>query len=302
MTHQSVLLTEVLEGLQIQPTDIVVDATVGSGGHARRIADMLGTAGVLIGIDLDSDALTRTQDVLKNAQSRVHLKEGNYRALEEILDELKLEKVDKVLIDLGFRSEQLEESGRGFSFQKDEPLLMTFEKNVSESGRTAREVVNEWSEESIRDVLLGYGEERFAKQIAKKIVEARYETPIESTQQLVWIVEKAVPMWYRKKKIHPATKTFQALRTVVNDEIESLKEGLSTGIEKLSSNGRIAVITFHSIEDRIVKNIFKENVGDGVGKLVNKKPVTASEEEIKDNPRSRSAKLRIFEKYGAKRE
>lgn len=293
MTHYSVLSNEVLEGLLIDKNDIVLDGTVNGGGHSLMISKLLGSKGVLIGTDLDSGALKISEEKLKDAKPTVYLKESNYRNFDQVLDELEIPCVNKILLDLGFSTNQIEGSGRGFSFRKDEPLLMTLSDNPSEEELTASEIVNEWDEENISDIIHGYGEERFANRIARGIVEAR---PIKTTTELVTAIENSVPTWYKGKRLHPATKTFQALRITVNDEIGSLREGLKKGIERLDKGGRIAVISFHSIEDRVVKNHFKNAVHDGVGTLINKKPIIPTEEEIKENPASRSAKLRIFEK------
>lgn len=291
MTHYSVLSQEVLDGLQIDSNDVVLDGTVNGGGHSLMIAKLLGTKGTLIGTDLDSGALKVSEEKLQGVEPTVHLKEINYRNFDHALDELKIPCVNKMLLDLGFSTNQIEGSGRGFSFRKNEPLLMTL--SASTTGLTAMEIVNEWDEENISDIIHGYGEERFANRIARGIVEGR---PYKTTEELVSVIEASVPAWYKGKKLHPATKTFQALRITVNDEIESLREGLKKGIERLCPGGRIVVISFHSIEDRVVKNIFKNAVHEGIGSLINKKPITPTEAEIKENPASRSAKLRVFEK------
>ncbi len=291
MTHYSVLSKKVLDELHIDKNDVVLDGTINGAGHSLRIAELLGSEGVLIGTDLDSGALKLGAETLKGVAPTVHLKESNYRHVEHILDELGIPCVNKMLLDLGFSTNQIEGSGRGFSFRRDEPLLMTL--SADGKGLTAAEIVNEWDEENISDIIHGYGEERFANRIARGIVEAR---PLKTTFELVSAIEGAVPIWYKGKKLHPATKTFQALRITVNDEIGSLREGLKKGIERLCSGGRIAVITFHSIEDRVVKNIFKNAVHEGIGSLVNKKPLVPTEEEVMENPASRSAKLRVFKK------
>jgi 16S rRNA (cytosine1402-N4)-methyltransferase len=204
--------------------------------------------------------------------------------------------VDRILLDIGLSSNQFEDSGRGFSFQKDEPLIMSFKKDLKETDLTAKEILNTWDRENIEAILKGYGEEQFAWKISKAIVERREQKPIETTFELVDIVKSATPKFYHHRKIHPATKTFQALRITVNDEIESLKDGINKGFNILNKDGRIAVISFHSLEDRIVKQFFREMEDSGVGKRITKKPILPSEEEIRENPRSRSAKLRILEK------
>jgi len=287
--HKPVLLNEILEYLEIQDDDVVVDGTLGAGGHSRAMCALLGENGRLIGIDQDSTAISKVDLGKCNAI----LKNGNFRNLDNILEETGIKKADKILLDIGFSSDQMEKSGRGFSFQKKEPLLMTLSDRISEDTLTAEEIVNTWDEENIADIIFGYGEEKFSRRIAKGIVEAR---PISNTSELAEVVKNSVPFWYRGRRIHPATKTFQALRIAVNDEIGALKEGLEVGMKVLAPNGRMAVISFHSIEDRIVKNFFKQIAKDGLGEILSKKPIVPSAEEIGDNPRARSAKLRIFQK------
>lgn len=297
MAHISVLSDEVLKGLNIRENDTVLDATVNGGGHSERIAQKLGGGGILIGVDMDSEALDSARERLLHAGARVVLKEGNFRDLDVFLREEHITNVDKFLFDLGISSRQLDESTRGFSFRSDAPLLMTFSPKPSPDALTAREIVNAWEEESIRDILSGYGEERYARRIAHAIAEARTKGSIKTTGQLVEVVRGAVPKRYESGRIHFATRTFQALRMTVNDEIESLREGLAKAFDALSPRGRIAVITFHSIEDRIVKRTFKQFEDEGGGVRITKRPIRPSEEEVKENPRSRSAKLRIFEKH-----
>ncbi|MCW9054797.1 MAG: 16S rRNA (cytosine(1402)-N(4))-methyltransferase RsmH [Candidatus Pacebacteria bacterium] len=294
--HRSVLLQEVVEQLAIQPTDIVVDATFGAGGHSSEIARHLDSKGALIGLDVDAAALARGEEVLKDVAPAVHLVRENFRNVDKVLDELDIKKVDVVLFDLGYSSTQLETGGRGLSFQKNEPLLMTLSSEVEEGTLTAREIVNEWTEEQIATILHGYGEERFSRRIARAVVAARAETPIETTKDLVEIISHAVPGWYRHRRISPATKTFQALRITVNDELDAITEGLEGAYRHLAPGGRIAVITFHSIEDRVVKRVFRGWKERGFGEQVPKKPTVPSREEIAGNPRARSAKLRTFRK------
>jgi 16S rRNA (cytosine1402-N4)-methyltransferase len=297
MAHVPVLLKEIIEHLDIKESDIVLDGTINGGGHSEVFCKQLGKDGHLIGIDRDSTALARAKDRLSECVCTISLKQENFRNLDKVLDALGLEKIDKALFDLGLSSDQLETSGRGFSFLRDEPLLMTFNPNPKEEDITAREIVNSWDEENIADIIYGYGEERFARRIAKGIVEVRKENPIETTTDLVEIIEKSIPPRFRiGRKTHPATKTFQALRTAVNDEIVSGKEGIEKAIERLNKGGKVAVITFHSIEDRMVKVLFKEKQKEGIGIILTKKPITPSDEEVKNNPRARSAKLRIIEK------
>lgn len=294
--HQPVLLQEVMEALDVQPHDTVVDATLGGGGHTRAIVERLDKGGTFIGIDRDRAALQRVEDVLVDTKPTVHLVEDSFRKLDSILAHCGIDAIHALVVDLGLSSDQLGQSGRGFTFQKDEPLLMTFKEVPIEGDVTAREIVNEWEEGNIADILFGFGEERFARRIAKHIVEVRKESPIETTFQLVHVVEESVPRWYRARKLHPATKTFQAIRMAVNDEVGALRDVLEKGVAALTPGGRFAIITFHSVEDRIVKHFFLERVRADKGSLVHKKPITPSSDEISRNPRARSAKLRIFQK------
>lgn len=294
--HIPVLLNETIKYLDIQKDDVVVDGTLGAGGHSREICSLLGKNGTLIGIDQDSDAISRAKGVLDKYKCNVVLRNENFRNLDKILAEIGIKTVNKILLDIGFSSDQIENSNRGFSFMKEEPLLMTLSNNIMEDTLTAEEIVNTWDEENIADVIFGYGEEKFSRMIAKGIIKARDEKPIKNTLELADIIKESVPAWYRRRKIHPATKTFQALRIVVNDEIGALKEGLDTGVRLLSKGGMIAVISFHSIEDRVVKNFFREMSKNGVGEIINKKPISPDRDEILNNKRARSAKLRIFKK------
>lgn len=290
--HRSVLLHEAVKALDISSNDIVVDATLGGSGHAREIAAKLGPGGSFIGFDLDSDAVSRAKASLRGCTPRVELINANFRNIKEELRQRGIERIDKALFDLGWGSDQLE-AGRGFSFLSNEPLLMTYSK---EGGMlTAATIVNEWSERSIADVLFGWGEGRYARRIAKRIVERRAGKAFTTARELAEVIRAAVPPAYRHRKIHPATKTFQALRIAVNDELGALAEGLQGAREILSPNGRIAVITFHSIEDRLVKRRFLEWERAGKGRRLYKKPITASALEVRENPRARSAKLRVFE-------
>lgn len=295
MAHISVLLHEVIEGMMLQPDDVVVDATLGSAGHAHAIAQQLSDKGRLIGIDADRDALTRSKSLLDGVAPKVDLVESNYRHLATVLDTLGIQTIDKALFDLGLSSVQLDESDRGFSFRRDLPLVMTLEVDPTEDDVTAYDVVNTWSEESLTDIIYGFGEERFAKRIARAIVTTREAQPIESTFQLRDLVVDAIPKRFQKGH-HPATKTFQAIRIAVNDELGGIEEGLTAAWNRLNPGGRIAVISFHSLEDRIVKRLFREQVRQHAGRLPAKRPITPSVEELEQNPRSRSAKLRIIEK------
>lgn len=300
--HVSVLLQESIDGLEIKNGDIFVDGTLGGGGHFEEVAKRFGDSVVMIGIDLDPDAIVRTKERLSTYNLKVHYIQESFRNIDTILDTVGFPKVDKILLDIGLSSNQFEDSGRGFSFQKDEPLIMSFKKNLTEDlpaqvgDLTAKEIVNTWELENISTILKGYGEEQFAWKIAKAIVARREEKPIETTFDLVEIIKTATPKWYHTRRIHPATKTFQALRITVNDEIESLKQGIRVGFDRLRSGGRLAVISFHSIEDRAVKQFFKSLIVSGEASIVNKKPIIPTDNEIAENPRSRSSKLRIIQK------
>lgn len=294
--HQSVLLQEVVDALEVKKDDIVVDGTFGGGGHSKALCNELGPDGILLGIDADRDAIEEGESLLSECSATMHLYVANFRNIDHALLHHRIPCADKFLFDLGWSSTQLEHSGRGFSFQKDEPLLMTLVRDIKEETLTAKRIVNDWNVEHIETVIRSYGEEQFSKQIAQAIVVAREETPITTTFMLARIINGAVPKWYQHRRTHPATKTFQALRITVNDEIEALKEGLEKAYAHLKPHGRIAVISFHSIEDRIVKYQFREWKKEEGGEVVTKRPIRPSAEEVKGNPRSRSAKLRIFEK------
>lgn len=296
--HIPVLLKETIDGLNLKKGDIFLDATLGEGGHSFEICKKLNGDVYIIGIEADTDAIEKAKEkffsdnVVK--KSKFIFKEGNFRNLGHVLNELKIDKVNGVLFDLGIRSANLEESKRGFTFQKDEPLIMTLSKQSTLEPFTAEEIVNEWEEENIEDILEGYGEEKFAKQIAKNIVLRRKIKPIKTTFELVDVISEVIPKRYKGGRTHFATKTFQALRITVNDEIGALKDGIESAFNKLEKEGKMAVISFHSIEDRIIKRFFKEKMLGEEGILVTKKPITPSDEEILNNPRSRSGKLRII--------
>ena len=296
MQHKTVLLHESIDGLDIKSGDIFVDGTLGGGGHSEEVANRFGGSVVMIGIDLDPEAIERASSRLSPLKPNIRYVQGSFRNIDTLLDSIGVGKVSKILLDIGLSSNQFEDSGRGFSFQKDEPLLMSFKKDLTDEDLTAKEIVNTWDLENIATILSGYGEEQFSWKIAKAIVARRQEKPIETTTDLVEIIKTATPKWYHHKRIHPATKTFQALRITVNDEIESLKDGIVKGFERLERGGRLAVISFHSIEDRVVKNFYKEKADEDVGRIITKKPIIPTEAEIQENPRSRSAKLRIIEK------
>lgn len=294
MTHTSVLLHESIDGLAIRPGDVFVDGTLGDAGHTREVIRRHGDAVTTIGIDRDENAVSRAKNLVGDSKKHIFA-QGNFRDVAAIVSSVGFSQVNKFLFDIGLSSRQLEESGRGFTFQKDEPLVMTFE-TIGNSFLTAEVVLNEWKEESLADIIYGFGEERYARRIAKGIAEARKNKLIKTTAELVEIILKSTPRSYHHGKIHPATRTFQALRVAVNDELGALEHGLKSAWSILASGGRIAVISFHSLEDRIVKQYFNELKSAGQGMVLTKKPITASEEEIISNPRSRSAKLRIIEK------
>ncbi len=285
--HKSVLLNEIIEGLNLKNDSLILDCTFGGGGHSREILKKHKEVRII--------ALDQDKSVSKNIlDKRIIFYNLNFRDLDKagVLSK----KFDGIIFDLGLSSDQLEDSGRGFSFMKDEPLLMTIKENPSSEDLTAEDIVNEWSEENLAKIIYGYGEEKFAKKIARGISEARKAKKIKTTKELAEIIRKSVPLPYQKKKIHFATKTFQALRIAVNDELGALTEGLKKGFEALDKRGRMAVISFHSLEDRIVKRFYKEKVKEKKAILINKKPITVKREEIKENPRSRSAKLRVLQK------
>jgi len=294
--HIPVLLQETLEGLDLQTGDRVFEGTVGLGGHAEEILKRIGAKGFYIGIDQDSQALKKAEERLEACKVMKIFREENFRNLDRVLDDAKTPIVDKILFDIGLSNLQLEESGRGFSFKRDEPLLMTFKTSPRKGELTAKEIVNEWGVDSLTDIIRGYGEDKFADRIATAIVAKRETKPIETTSELAQIVTDALPKSLRFRKIHPATKTFQALRITVNDELGALRQALTKGFDRLSPGGRMAVISFHSLEDRIVKNFFKNLATEGLGTILTKKPISPGEQELKRNPKSRSAKLRIIKK------
>lgn len=290
--HTPVLLQHVIDSLAVQPTDIVVDGTAGGGGHGAALLAALGPTGRYIAIDADGATLTRVSAKLGD-DPRVTLVHGNFRDLDGHLASVRANAFDKLLLDLGFSSDQLEASGRGFSFTRDEPLLMTLSDSLTEGATTAWHVVNDWSEQSLADVLYGFGGERAARTIAHAIALRREEHPITTTKELANLVASVVR---KHGKTHPATRTFQAIRIAVNDELGALEAALAKALPLLRPSGRIAVITFHSLEDRIVKRTFRTWQEQGLGTVRTKRPIVPDRAEVLHNPRARSAKLRCFEK------
>ncbi len=314
--HRTVLLNEVIEGLNLNPKSVVVDGTFGGGGHSLEICKRY--KGVkIIAIDQDANTWRNAKDKFERLNCDITFVNANFRDLDNLKDSLNLSNfpVDGIILDLGLSSDQLEHSDRGFSFLIDEPLLMTMKANPSSEDLTASDIVNTWGEENLAKIFFGYGQERFAKKIARGIVEARKKKKIETTFDLVKVIEDAVLGIYKKghakgrasrlpRKLHCATKTFQALRIAVNDELGALAMGLKKGFDVLKKGGRMSVISFHSLEDRIVKRFYKQKEKEGEAKIIparnefhsggNKKVILASENEVKSNPRARSAKLRII--------
>jgi 16S rRNA (cytosine1402-N4)-methyltransferase len=292
--HISVLLQEAVQYLDIKSSDTVVDATLGGAGHAQAIAAMLDETATFIGFDLDHDAIVRAEKALAGAKCRVELIESNFRELGNALHARSVREIHKALFDLGWSSFQLD-AGRGFSFNTNDPLVMTYASD--HSGKlTASQIVNTWQESSLADILYGWGEERNSRRIARAIVERRELKPFTDARDLAETIKSCVPAAYRFGKIHPATKTFQALRIAVNDELGAITAGLDGAWQNLVVGGRIAVITFHSIEDRVVKQHFAALIKSGAAIKITKKPLVPTAEEIQKNPRARSAKLRIIEK------
>lgn len=303
-SHVSVLLDECIEGLDIKPDGIYVDCTVGGAGHSLQIAKRLTNGGRLIGLDRDPDAVQTASERL--SQYNAHVVKSNYSGLDTVLETLTIDRVDGILMDLGVSSHQLDTPDRGFSYNYDAPLDM----RMSQEGLSAYDIVNEWSEEQLAKIIFEFGEEKFSRKIAKNIILARECKPIETTFELADIVKNSVPAAVRREK-NPCKKTFQAIRIAVNGEFDHLTSGLDAAFNSLKPGGRLAVITFHSLEDRIVKQRFA-NLCKGcicppdfpqcvcgkkpLGRLVNRKPIVASEEELMHNNRSRSAKLRIIER------
>ena len=306
--HVSVLLKQVIEGLDIKPDGIYVDGTLGGGGHSLEICKRINENGKLIGIDQDEEAIKAATDRLSLYKNNIYIHKNNYKEIREVLSLHNIEKVDGILLDLGVSSYQLDKDERGFSYNVDAPLDMRMDRHNS---KTAKDIVNKYQENQLFKVIKYYGEERYAKNIARNIVRYRENQYIETTAQLVEIIRKSIPVKNQFTGGHPAKRTFQAIRIELNKELEVLENTLDIMIDLLNDDGRICVITFHSLEDRIVKSIFKRNENPCTcprefpicicnkkpkGKLVNRKPILPTEEEIIENKRSKSAKLRIFKR------
>ena len=306
-THEPVLLNECIEALAIRPDGVYVDGTLGQAGHAREIAARL-EGGRLVAVDRDQAALDAAPGRFGALMDKVTLVHGNFRDLPALLDGLGLDAVDGMLFDLGVSSPQLDDGARGFSYMKDAPLDMRMDQT---SALTAAEVVNTWDERAMKEIFWKYGEERYAPSIAAAVVRARGQAPIETTLQLVEIIRSAMPAAALREKQHPAKRTFQALRIAVNDELGAEEELLDSAVGRLKPGGRLAVISFHSLEDRIVKTALAAAAKGCTCppdfpvcvcgkkpqiKLVTRKPIVAGEEEVQRNPRARSAKLRVAEK------
>jgi|SRR3989344_779838 len=295
MNHEPVLLHEVVTGLDLQPGLTVLDGTLGSGEHARAISEKIGRDGLLIGFDVDPEAISRAERNLANLPCRTIFRTGNFRATGSHLNTLGINNVDRAFLDLGLSSLQLADPIRGFSFQGDGPLLMTL-NGKNEGGLNAARLVNELSAPQLTDLLTRYGEESHARRIAEALVAARHATPILTTYQLVSVIERAVPKGYHFTRKHFATKTFQALRIATNDELGALTDGLLDIWSILTLGGRLAVISFHSLEARIVKRQFQNWARLGEGQILTKHAIRPKRGEELRNPRSRSATLRIISK------
>ena len=306
--HVSVLLNECLDALNIKDDGIYVDCTLGGAGHSSHILQRLSKDGLLVGIDQDTDALKAAGERLKEYENK-KLVHNNFHNMDSILEELEIPKVDGILMDLGVSSYQLDEGERGFSYMKDAPLDMRMNRDREFS---AYDIVNSYSMEDLWRIIRDYGEEKFAKRVAEFIVNRREEKPIETTLELVDIIKAAIPAKARREGPHPAKRTFQAIRIEVNGELEILNKAIEDGVNRLNKGGRMAIITFHSLEDRIVKLKFRELANPctcpkefpicvcgkkPLVKLISRKAIEPSKEEVEENPRSRSAKLRVIERF-----
>ena len=305
--HKSVLLNETIDGLNIKPDGIYVDGTLGGGGHAYEVCRRLGEKGSIVGIDQDAAAIEAASARLKDFGEKVTIVRSNYCDMKSKLHELGIDKVDGIVLDLGVSSYQLDTAERGFSYREDAPLDMRMDTRQK---MTARDIVNDYTEVDLYRVIRDYGEDKFAKNIAKHIVQARAVKPVETTAELSEIIRASIPMKFQKKSGHPAKRTFQAIRIELNRELDVLRDSLDDMIDLLNPGGRLCIITFHSLEDRIVKSAFRKNENPctcppdfpvcvcgkkSKGSIITKKPILPSEEELEYNSRSKSAKLRIFE-------
>lgn len=311
--HTSVLYAECIDNLNIDPNGIYVDGTLGGGGHAAGICQSLSSEGMLIGIDRDRDALQAAEKRLKTYKCKKVFVQSNYADIKDVLNQLGINEINGALLDLGVSSFQLDNEERGFSYMKDAPLDMRMSQD---DAFTADQVVNTYRERELTEVIRNYGEEKWASRISKFIVESRKDKPIETTGELVEIIKAAIPASARREGPHPAKRTFQAIRIEVNDELGQLERAVSEFCDVLADRGRLCIITFHSLEDRIVKNLFNKRANPCTcpkefpvcvcGKVadikkVTGKPAVPSEDELKENPRARSAKLRVIEKKREKR-
>lgn len=305
--HKSVLLNETIDGLNIKPDGIYVDGTLGGGGHAYEVCRRLGEKGSIVGIDQDAAAIEAASARLKGFGEKVTIVRSNYCDMKSKLHELGIDKVDGIVLDLGVSSYQLDTAERGFSYREDAPLDMRMDTRQK---MTARDIVNDYTEADLYRVIRDYGEDKFAKNIAKHIVQARAVKPVETTAELSEIIRASIPMKFQKKSGHPAKRTFQAIRIELNRELDVLRDSLDDMIDLLNPGGRLCIITFHSLEDRIVKSAFRKNENPctcppdfpvcvcgkkSKGSIITKKPILPSEEDLEYNSRSKSAKLRIFE-------
>ena len=305
--HKSVLLNETIDGLNIKPDGIYVDGTLGGGGHAYEVCRRLGEKGSIVGIDQDAAAIEAASARLKDFGEKVTIVRSNYCDMKSKLHELGIDKVDGIVLDLGVSSYQLDTAERGFSYREDAPLDMRMDTRQK---MTARDIVIDYTEADLYRVIRDYGEDKFAKNIAKHIVQARAVKPVETTAELSEIIRASIPMKFQKKSGHPAKRTFQAIRIELNRELDVLRDSLDDMIDLLNPGGRLCIITFHSLEDRIVKSAFRKNENPctcppdfpvcvcgkkSKGSIITKKPILPSEEELEYNSRSKSAKLRIFE-------
>lgn len=306
--HKSVLLYETVDSLNIKPDGIYVDGTLGGGGHAWEVCRRLGDQGRFIGIDQDADAIRAASEHLAEYGDKVTIVRSNYENIAEVLRDLGIDRVDGIYLDLGVSSYQLDTAERGFTYREDAPLDMRMDQRNTQ---TAADIVNTYSESDLYRMIRDYGEDKFAKNIAKHIVRVRQEKPFETTGELIETIKAAIPMKVRAVGGHPAKKTFQAIRIELNHELDVLERSIDTMIDLLKPEGRLSIITFHSLEDRIVKNRFRDNENPCIcppgfpvcmcgkvskGKVITRKPIVPSEEEIEANKRSKSSKLRVFER------